>query len=377
MARVSGTLGCMASPALLEAFDRQIAWCAAPAPFTAQVLARGRHWLVHNPAAAAAFDAVSAEPSAAAVPLRWAAALHHLALQGAEPWHLLWQQASNIENVSAGQLDDAVVQAWARHPDQVQAALALPPQTNEVQRSAALLPGLLHVAAQTGLPLVLLEVGASAGLNLWCDRYRHAHSAWQWGDPRSPLTLRADWRGPPPRKPAAPLHIARRAGCDAQPIDLAQPGESLRLASYVWPEQVERLNRLHTARAAAAAWHTQAGLKIEALSAAAFVQREVAGLRPGHATVLMHSVVWQYIAADQQAAVTRARAVAGQAATAAAPLAWLRLEPAGGQGIDFELRCRLWPGGADRLLARAHPHGAWIEWMDDAHCEATADGSAA
>lgn len=359
------TLGDMASPALLDAFDRQIAWCAAPAPFTAQVLARSRHWLANNPAPAAGFDAVSTDPSAAAVPLRWAAALHHLALLGHEPWHSLWNQASNLANVSAGQLDDAVAQAWAQHRAQVHAALTRPPQTNEVQRSAALLPGLLHVAVQTGLPLVLLEVGASAGLNLWCDRYRHAHAVWQWGDADSPLTLRADWHGPPPGEPALPLRIARRAGCDAQPIDLAQPGESLRLVSYVWPEQIERLNRLHRARAAAAAWHAQSGLAVETLTAAAFVQRETAALRPGHATVLMHSVVWQYIAADQQAAITAAMAVAGQAATAASPLAWLRLEPAAGQGVDFELRCRLWPGGADRLLARTHPHVATIEWLAD------------
>jgi len=355
----------MTSPALLDAFDRQIAWCAIPAPFTAMVLARGRQWLQHDAPAAAAFDAVAADPSAAAVPLRWAAALHHLALQGAQPWHTLWQQAGDIENVSAGQLDAAIAQAWAGHRAQVLAALALPPQTNEVQRSVALLPGLLHVAADTGLPLVLLEIGASAGLNLWCDRYRHAHAAWQWGDPGSRLSLHSDWRGPAPRLPATPLCIARRAGCDAQPIDLAQPAESLRLVSFVWPEQVARLARLHAARTAAAAWHAQEGLKIEALSAAVFVQRELDQRLPGHATVLMQSVVWQYIAADQQAAIAQAMERAGAAATAKRPLAWLRLEPATGLGTDLELRCRLWPGGADRLLARAHAHVASIEWLAD------------
>jgi len=359
----------MASPALLDAFDRQIAWCATPAPFTAMVLARSRHWLEQDAQAAAAFDAVSADPAAAAVPLRWAAALHHLALQGLQPWHSLCQQAADIANVSAGQLDLAIAQAWAGHRAHVQAALALPPQTNEVQRSVALLPGLLHVAAETGLPLVLLEVGASAGLNLWCDRYRHDHPAWQWGDPGSRLSLHSDWRGPVPRMPATPLHISRRAGCDAQPIELAQPDQSLRLASFVWPDQVARLSRLHAARSAAAAWHAQEGLKIEALSAAAFVQRELDRLRPGHATVLMHSVVWQYIAAEQQATIAQAIARAGAAATAERPLAWLRLEPAAGLDADFELRCQLWPGGADRLLARAHPHVAWIDWL--------ADGSAA
>lgn len=355
----------MASPALLDAFDRQVAWCVATAPFTAKVLARSRHWLQHDTAAGAAFDALSADPATAAVPLRWAAALHHLALQGKEPWHSLWPPEVDIENVSAGQLDDAIERAWALHRAQVQAALAGPPQTNEVQRSTALLPGLLHVAAVTGLPLVLLEIGGSAGLNLWCDRYRHAHARWQWGDTSSPLTLCCDWRGPAPSAATALLRILRRAACDARPIDLGQPDESLRLASFVWPDQSERLARLHTARAAAAPWLKQERVQIEALSAVEFVGRELNQRACGQATVLMHSVVWQYIGADERAAITHAMHAAGQAARADRPLAWLRLEPPAQGGDDVELRCRLWPGGVDQLLARAHPHGAHLHWLAD------------
>jgi hypothetical protein len=355
----------MASHALLHAFDRQVAWCVAPAPFTAKVLARTRHWLERDAAAAAAFDALAADPSAAAVPLRWAAALHHLALQGAEPWRSLWPPEGDILDVSAGQLDEAIEHAWVQQRAQVQAALAGPPQTNEVQRSAALLPGLLHVAAATGLPLVLLEIGASAGLNLWCDRYRHAHAAWQWGDPNSPLTLRCDWRGPAPAAARAPLRIHRRAGCDARPVDLSQPGQGLRLASFVWPDQGERLARLNAARVAAAQWQRQDRVQIEARSAADFVRHEVSVCSPGNTTVIMQSVVWQYIAAEEQAAITQTLQSAGQAATADRPLAWLRLEPPASGDGDCELRCRLWPGGGDRLLARAHPHLAHLHWVAD------------
>jgi hypothetical protein len=224
---------------------------------------------------------------------------------------------------------------------------------------------LLHVAVVTGLPLVLLEIGASAGLNLWCDRYRHAHRSWQWGDPASPLTLHSDWRGPAPTLAAAPLRIVRRAGCDARPVDLAQADDSLRLASFVWPEQGERLTRLHAARAAAARWLQHDQLKIEAISADEFVQREVTARRHGEATVLMHSVVWQYLGADEQAAISQAMQTAGQVATADRPLAWLRLEPPAQGDGDFELRCRVWPDGSDRLLASAHPHGTHLQWLAD------------
>ena len=37
--------------------------------------------------------------------------------------------------------------------------------------------------------------------------------------------------------------------------------------------------------------------------------------------------------------------------------------PCVGLALQEQLRCRLWPGGEDRLLALCHPHGAKIEWQ--------------
>ena len=79
------TAGEVAPSALLRAFDFQVQWCREPAPFTAQVLQRTRLWLEQDEAAHAAFAALSADPMAGAVALRWAAALHHLALRGLQP----------------------------------------------------------------------------------------------------------------------------------------------------------------------------------------------------------------------------------------------------------------------------------------------------
>lgn len=63
----------------------------------------------------------------------------------------------------------------------------------------------------------------------------------------------------------------------------------------------------------------------------------------------------------EQAAGEALLRAAGASATAAAPLAWLRLE-----GDDEDrgagLRLAAWPGGADRLLARGDFPGRWIEW---------------
>ena len=50
---------------------------------------------------------------------------------------------------------------------------------------------------------------------------------------------------------------------------------------------------------------------------------------------------------------------AGERASGAAPLAWLRMEPAGERA---ELRLTTWPRGEDRVLATAGYHGAPIWW---------------
>ena len=353
---------------LLAAFDFQVNWCRDPAPFTSRVLHRSRVWLAADAAAHEVLAAIATDPLAAAMALRWAGALHHLALRGLSPWRELWPPAGRIlaadgdEPTLDAALDDALRLAWAQHRDHCLAALALPPQTNEVMRSAVLLPGLLHIAAHTGLPLALLEIGASAGLNLWCDRYGHQHGSWAWGSANATLTLRSEWRGEIPGQAGTDLQVQRRAACDAYPIDLDLPDEGLRLASFIWPEQSERLARLRAACRESRACFRASGLAVEKSAAIDFVQRELTSPAPGLATVLMHSVMWQYMDGAEQAAITAAMDAAGARASSDSPLAWLRMEPPTPDS-RVELRCRLWPDGADRLLARVHPHGATIEWL--------------
>ncbi len=70
------------------------------------------------------------------------------------------------------------------------------------------------------------------------------------------------------------------------------------------------------------------------------------------------SVVWWVLPASERERVTAPVSDAGVRARAEAPLAWLRME--GVRRDDAELRLTLWPGGADRLLAHVHWHGAWV-----------------
>nr|WP_295662212.1 DUF2332 family protein [Polymorphobacter sp.] len=230
------------------------------------------------------------------------------------------------------------------------------PQTNEVARSGMLMPGMMVIAAATGLPLRLFELGASAGLNLRMDRYRYDFAGQTSGSEQAPLTLTPTWQGPLP--PFAPVTVVERRGVDLAPVDVRDPAGRARLLAYVWPDQTERIERLTAAMAAFA--DDQAML--DAGDAAPWVEQHVA-LRPGTATVVYHSIAWQYFPRHTQSRVTAHLTRLAAAATTISPLAWLRCEFAQPNAPRPTLRLTMWPDGEDRLLAYGHPHGATVEWL--------------
>jgi hypothetical protein len=170
------------------------------------------------------------------------------------------------------------------------------------------------------------------------------------------LSLEIEWRGGLPPLDAA-VRVVSRAACDRKPVDLADPVQRRRLKAYIWADQTDRMERLEAAIAETMA----AGIAVEAEDAVVWARRE-ARPRAGLATVVFHSVFFQYMPAESQAALVEALAQAGAGASPDAPLAWLRMEPPADNPAKMELRVTLWPGGEDRLLAGAHPHGAWVEW---------------
>ena len=252
---------------------------------------------------------------------------------------------------------DAFVAVIAREGRALRPRLDEQVQTNEVRRCAALLGGFLRAARVGGLPLRLLEIGSSAGLHLFWDRYRYAFGPHRWGAPGAALEIDTDWRGGPPDL-AAPIRVVERRGCDLAPLDLRDPQNLQRIESFLWADQTDRHALL---RAAAAALPAE-GAPVEKLRAAEFVARELAAPPPGVASVIFHSSMWWYLPRAERAAVTAAIESAGVRASPDAPLFWLRSEP---PSLEFaEVRLRAWPGGDDRLLARAHHHARWVEWQD-------------
>lgn len=248
-------------------------------------------------------------------------------------------------------------QALTEDADAIRELLDHPVQTNEVGRCAALLPGFMTIAEGTGLPLRLLEVGASGGLNLRWDRYRYEAGGFAWGDPRSPVRIDFDLEGPPP-EPIA-VEVVERRGCDRRPVDPATEEGRLTLLSFVWPDQVERMERLRAAFGVAG----EVPVEVERAGAAEWVAAQLAERRAGVATVVFHSIVMQYLAEDERRAFGRRVVEAGEAADEDSPLAWLRMEPAGDRA---EVRLTLWPGGEERLLARVGYHGDPVQVVTDA-----------
>lgn len=340
------------------AFRLQVGWCnQLKAPFTAALL----NWLSADWQAGGALRERlphwDGDPQADMLPLRIAGALHGLVLCGQAP-DLAAVYPPQADAFDAAHAAAPLAAALRGHDAHWQRYLANAPQTNEVLRSAVLLPGYAVVAQRTGLPLAICEIGASAGLNLIWDHYRYQLGGVAWGDAASPVQLQTQWRGAPP--PALPtrIEVAERAACDRAPINLDEPDAAWRLASYVWPEQTQRLQRLR----AAAQMATQAPWRVEAADAAAWVTRQLAQLRPGRCTLLVHTIVWHYLPASVQQAIRDAVQAAAMRATPDAPFGWLRMEPPAWEAPP-ELQLDLWPMGASLRLARAHPHGAWVEWV--------------
>jgi hypothetical protein len=295
-------------------------------------------------------------PMADGLPLRSAGALHALHLAG---------EAPELAPIYAGMpADDAAIvgQVLRSHADRLLPWLDGPPQTNEAGRSSSFVAAMLWLADQ-GLPLRFecLEIGSSAGINLMIDRYRYELGGVAVGPESNPVMRFApEWRGPPP--PDRAIAIASLKGCDVAPLDLTDPEQALRLQAYIWPEHTVRFERLEAAIAAA----RRKKPDLVHMNAADFVEQQLALPQPeGTTRVLMHSIVWQYVAADQQQRITRAMEAHGASASRERALAWIALE-ADRTLLNHGLRLRYWPGGeAPRQLAAAHAHGAWIEWKAD------------
>jgi len=298
-------------------------------------------------------------PGPDAVALRLAGAVHALVLSGRAP-----ELAGYYPSAGGAWSPEVAEECWSAFRATVAAELpwvrswmTRPPQTNEVGRSNLLIAGLLYAVTAAPLPVRLFELGSSAGLNLRPEQHRYTAGGFAWGPVDSPVRLADGWTGGAPGwlVEAAAAHpkldVVERRGCDLTPIDPLSEAGALALRAYVWPDQSDRLDRLAGALRLAA----DHPARVEPTGAGDFL----AGidLRPGTLTVLWHSVMQQYVPAEEWARVEAELDRLAAASTPGAAFAHIAFEPerVGGR-FPFRLSVRVGSGVRVRL-AEASGHG--------------------
>ncbi|MCH2066177.1 DUF2332 domain-containing protein [Shimia sp.] len=337
--------------ALQAAFLSQAESCEAlDSPFMGQLLRLlATHWPEDTALAAkcATFEG-DISPKGHSLPLRIAGGLHALVLQGKDEDLTAVYPPNKSEGAD---LQNAVLTALRTHDAFLTDWITHAPQTNEVRRAAVLIATAHLLADRFGLPIKLSELGASAGLNLMFDQF-HLDVGEGYG-PHSTVALSPDWTGPLP--PQASVTISNRRGVDLNPLNSANAEDALRLQSYLWADQEERLHRTQ----AAIALNT-AGLDQD--DAISWLDHRLSAPNVGELHMVYSTVAWQYFPEKRQNHGTALMEAAGEKATEAAPLAWLSYE-ADDIPHGAALTLRLWPGNHTIPLGRADFHGRWVEWQ--------------
>jgi hypothetical protein len=349
-------MGATGDEALRTAFQNQVAYCNANgSPITGRVVAAILSSIDGSQSNTFLEQVRSWQgpPLSDALPLRIAGGIHALHLAGEAP-----ELAPIYRGASAD--DNAIIEGVILDYElQLLPWLDSPPQTNEAGRSSNFIAAMLWLASKGLAPrFECLEIGSSAGINLMIDRYLYDLGGVIVGPKDAQMRFDPEWTASPP--PNQSIEFALLKGCDVAPVDLTDPEQALRLKAFIWPGHTERFGRMEAAVAAANV-HAPNLIK---MNAADFAETELAKPQEAGVTrVLMHSIVWQYVPKDQQDRVTAVMEHAASQATPDRPLAWISLE-ANRSVHKHELRIRYWPGGDESImLARAHAHGASIEWF--------------
>lgn len=320
-------------------------------PFVAQVLEAGQRQLWRGPESEAAILGWRGDAAAAALAMRFNAALHFLARRGA-PVSL-----SALYRAGNGDFDGAVGEALETEDALIADFLRRTPQTNEVGRSGAIVAALMQVRRQFGLPFELLEIGSSCGLNLNLGRYGFDLGGVLAGDRHSPVQVVPDWQGLAPHP--APLEVVGARGVDLNPLDANDPATCERLMAYIFADQPQRLHRLEQAIGMA----RRHPPTLERGDASVWLAQALAAPQPaGVCRVVMHSMVLQYLPSQDRAQVIAMIQDAGRSATPDRPLAWVGFEWTETRS-EVQLAVSWFPGQAERrILAVCHPYGNSVDW---------------
>lgn len=292
-----------------------------------------------------------------AAPLRILGGLHRLVLRGAAPG--LARHFPTTGGRPGDELERDTIDAVAAHQQVLDADLDQQVQTNEVGRSVVHMT-LCHWLARLGhTEFDMVEVGSSAGLNLNFPLYGATSELGTMGDPNSAVSFGPAWFDvPPPLAPRAAVPV-RVVGSDPHPIDVSTDDGELRVLSFVWPDQIDRFERLRRALTIA---RTNVPDVREASAEVALGQLLPHSFdRP---TVVFHSITWQYMGPRVQHEFVETLHRRGSDASRSAPLVWVRMEPA---GPVADIRATVWRGDSaptEILLGTIGYHGKGMRWSE-------------
>jgi hypothetical protein len=103
-------------------------------------------------------------------------------------------------------------------------------------------------------------------------------------------------------------------------------------------------------------------IRVEQAGAAEWLMSRLAEPAGRVATVLFHSIVWQYISRQERNDILDLIHETGSRATADAPFAWLRMEPG---EKSAEVKLAIFPGFEDRVIATAGYHRPNTFWLGE------------
>lgn len=314
------------------------------------------HEYVHNSSLRGLLADVTPHPIHDALPLRFLGAIHRLVLTGAAP--RLAEHYPSAGGTPSSGLFRELMRTVDSFSAEIRQALFEQVQTNEVARSVVPLV-LLHWLNDIGISECdYFEIGASAGLNMLCDHYCARAGSRVFGQVGSSVDLGDNWATTEIPVGSTSCVIHSRRGVDIAPRDVTNSRDMVALESFLWPDQIARIERFRSAVALARVVRPQ----IDAESAESWVGH-IAASHSERASIFFHSIVWQYLGSDVQHQLRDTLERMGRTQTHRAPLVWARMEPA---GPVADLQVTVWKDSVrtDHRLATVGYHGQNFTWLE-------------
>lgn len=241
-------------------------------------------------------------------------------------------------------------------------------QTNEISRCNWFLFPMARLRSEIK-DIARIDIGSSAGLTLLFSNLtydiRPGHLVMPQRQREHQLVLRCDVRGEPPTPVDVP-HMNWSMGLDLSPVDVRDDDQMRWLEACVWPEQVERFQRLKSAIAMA----RELGVTVEQGDAVADIRVLVERASQYGHPVITTSWVLNYLTSSQRLDFVAELDRLG----ADRDLSWIiaespretpELPVAGRTDEDITVISLVtWRQGirSSERLGTTHPHGSWINW---------------